>query len=192
MYYPSRSRVSSEGRGTVEKVGFVGLGIMGAAMVRNLLGAGHKLVVHNRTRAKAELFAGHGAEVADSPREVAEKSDVVVTMLPGPPEVEGRADERTRTADLLITSDASGVAEVCRRLQMPLIWAGFFALPCPLLHRFALAVVSEWCHLVPRLLTRAVPPLPLTWSCETVLPRRSRLSASEKPNGDRRSGCVGG
>jgi 2-hydroxy-3-oxopropionate reductase len=89
MYYPSRSRVSSEGRGTVEKVGFVGLGIMGAAMVRNLLGAGHKLVVHNRTRAKAELFAGHGAEVADSPREVAEKSDVVVTMLPGPPEVEG-------------------------------------------------------------------------------------------------------
>jgi lactate dehydrogenase-like 2-hydroxyacid dehydrogenase len=104
MYYPSRSRVSSEGRGTVEKVGFVGLGIMGAAMVRNLLGAGHKLVVHNRTRAKAELFAGHGAEVADSPREVAEKSDVVVTMLPGPPEVEGRADERTRTADLLITS----------------------------------------------------------------------------------------
>jgi len=73
----------------VEKVGFVGLGIMGAAMARNLLGAGHKLVVHNRTRAKAEELAKHGAVVADSPREVAEGSDVIVTMLPGPPEVEG-------------------------------------------------------------------------------------------------------
>jgi 2-hydroxy-3-oxopropionate reductase len=73
----------------VEKVGFVGLGIMGAAMARNLLGADHKLVVHNRTRAKAEELAKHGAVVADSPREVAEGSDVIVTMLPGPPEVEG-------------------------------------------------------------------------------------------------------
>jgi 2-hydroxy-3-oxopropionate reductase len=72
----------------VEKVGFVGLGIMGAAMAKNLLGAGHELVVHNRTRAKAEGLAGHGAAVADSPKEVAERSNVIVTMLPGPPEVE--------------------------------------------------------------------------------------------------------
>jgi len=71
----------------VEKMGFVGLGIMGAAMAKNLLGAGHELVVHNRTRAKAEVFAEHGAEVAGSPKEVAEKSGVIVTMLPGPPEV---------------------------------------------------------------------------------------------------------
>jgi 3-hydroxyisobutyrate dehydrogenase-like beta-hydroxyacid dehydrogenase len=68
MYYPSRSGgVSSEGDGTVEKVGFVGLGIMGAAMARNLLAAGHDLVVHNRTRAKAEELTEHGANVADSP-----------------------------------------------------------------------------------------------------------------------------
>jgi 2-hydroxy-3-oxopropionate reductase len=71
----------------VEKVGFVGLGIMGTAMARNLLEAGHELVVHNRTRAKAEELAGHGARVADSPKEVAERSDVIITMLPGPPEV---------------------------------------------------------------------------------------------------------
>jgi 2-hydroxy-3-oxopropionate reductase len=45
-------------------------------------------VVHNRTRTKAEQLAQHGARVADSPREVAEASDVVITMLPGPPEVE--------------------------------------------------------------------------------------------------------
>jgi 2-hydroxy-3-oxopropionate reductase len=71
----------------VDKVGFVGLGIMGSAMAGNLLGAGHELVVYNRTRAKAEELAGRGAVVVESPREVAERSDVVVTMLPGPPEV---------------------------------------------------------------------------------------------------------
>jgi 2-hydroxy-3-oxopropionate reductase len=72
----------------VEKVGFVGLGIMGAAMAGNLLEAGHELVVHNRTRYKAEQLAARGASVADSPREVAENSDIIITMLPGPPEVE--------------------------------------------------------------------------------------------------------
>lgn len=72
----------------MEKVGFVGVGIMGAAMAKNLLGAGHELVVHNRTKARAEKLAEHGAEVADSPHEVAARSDVVVTMLPGPSEVE--------------------------------------------------------------------------------------------------------
>ena len=72
----------------MENVGFVGLGIMGAAMAGNLLEAEHELVVHNRTRTKAEQLAQHGARVAASPREVAQTSDVVITMLPGPPEVE--------------------------------------------------------------------------------------------------------
>jgi 2-hydroxy-3-oxopropionate reductase len=72
----------------MEKVGFVGLGIMGTAMARNLLRAGHELTVHNRTRAKAEQLAKDRAEISDIPREVAERSDVVITMLPGPPEVE--------------------------------------------------------------------------------------------------------
>ncbi|CAA9450929.1 MAG: 2-hydroxy-3-oxopropionate reductase [uncultured Rubrobacteraceae bacterium] len=72
----------------MEKVGFVGLGIMGAAMASNLLEAGHELVVHNRTRTKAEQLVPYGALVADSPREVAEASDIIITMLPGPPEVE--------------------------------------------------------------------------------------------------------
>jgi 2-hydroxy-3-oxopropionate reductase len=72
----------------VEKVGFVGLGIMGGAMAGNLLEAGHELVVHNRTRTTADQLAQHGARVAASPREVAQRSDVVITMLPGPPEVE--------------------------------------------------------------------------------------------------------
>jgi 2-hydroxy-3-oxopropionate reductase len=72
----------------VERVGFVGLGIMGAAMAGNVLEAGHELVVHNRSRAKAERLAQQGASVADSPSEVAEGSAIIITMLPGPPQVE--------------------------------------------------------------------------------------------------------
>ena len=64
------------------------MGIMGAAMAGNLLEAEHELVVHNRTRTKAEQLLSYGARVADSPRELAEVSDIIITMLPGPPEVE--------------------------------------------------------------------------------------------------------
>jgi 2-hydroxy-3-oxopropionate reductase len=72
-----------------ERIGFVGLGIMGEPMARNLMGAGHELVLYNRTQRKAEeLVAEGGAEVAYSPAEVARKSDITITMLPGPPEVE--------------------------------------------------------------------------------------------------------
>jgi 2-hydroxy-3-oxopropionate reductase len=67
-----------------EKVGFVGLGIMGKPMARNLMQAGYDLVVHNRSRGKPEEL---GAEVVESPREIAEIVGVVFTMLPGPPEV---------------------------------------------------------------------------------------------------------
>jgi 2-hydroxy-3-oxopropionate reductase len=72
-------------------IGFIGLGIMGAPMAVNLGKAGYPLVVHNRTRAKAEEFAssaGTQADVADAPKEVAERSDVVITMLPDSPDVE--------------------------------------------------------------------------------------------------------
>src|SRR5215213_9522270 len=61
---------------------------MGAAMAGILLEAEHELVVHNRTRTKAEQLISYGARVADSPSELAEVSDIIITMLPGPPEVE--------------------------------------------------------------------------------------------------------
>ena len=72
-------------------IGFIGLGIMGAPMAANLRQAGYPLVVHNRTRAKAEEFAssaGTEADVADTPREAAERSEIVITMLPDSPDVE--------------------------------------------------------------------------------------------------------
>jgi 2-hydroxy-3-oxopropionate reductase len=70
-----------------EKLGFVGLGIMGRPMARTLMRAGYEVVVYNRTREKAEDLVSEGAEAAESPRELAEGCDVVFTMLPGPPEV---------------------------------------------------------------------------------------------------------
>jgi 3-hydroxyisobutyrate dehydrogenase len=66
----------------VERVGFVGLGIMGARMAANLARAGCELAVHNRTRSRAETFAAeHGARLAQTPAEVGANSDVVITMV---------------------------------------------------------------------------------------------------------------
>jgi 2-hydroxy-3-oxopropionate reductase len=70
-----------------ERVGFIGLGIMGMPMARNLMEAGYELMVHNRSPEKAEELGKEGATVAATPREVAEKSDVVITMLPDSPQV---------------------------------------------------------------------------------------------------------
>jgi len=70
------------------KVGFIGLGHMGAPMSRNVLAAGHDLVVHDvRPDAAAGLLEA-GASWAGSPRESGVDRDVVITMLPGPSQVE--------------------------------------------------------------------------------------------------------
>jgi 2-hydroxy-3-oxopropionate reductase len=77
-----------------ERVGFIGLGIMGMPMARNLMDSGYELTVHNRSPEKAEELGKEGATVAATPREVAQKSDVVITMLPDSPQVrEVVADE---------------------------------------------------------------------------------------------------
>jgi 3-hydroxyisobutyrate dehydrogenase-like beta-hydroxyacid dehydrogenase len=65
-----------------DAVGFIGLGIMGARQAANLRHAGFELTVHNRTRERAEAWAAeHGGHVAATPRELAERSDVVITMV---------------------------------------------------------------------------------------------------------------
>ncbi len=70
------------------KVGYIGLGLMGKAMARNILKAGFPLVVHNRSRAAVDELAGAGARAATSPAEVAGQVDVVFTNLPDSPDVE--------------------------------------------------------------------------------------------------------
>ena len=72
----------------MERVGFVGTGIMGAPMARNALKAGFAVTVTNRTPARAEPLAKDGATVVKTPREVAARSDIVVTMVPNTPDVE--------------------------------------------------------------------------------------------------------
>jgi 3-hydroxyisobutyrate dehydrogenase-like beta-hydroxyacid dehydrogenase len=65
-----------------DRVGFIGLGIMGSRMAANLRRAGFELVVWNRTAARAEAWAAeHGGVVADRPRDVAEQCDRVITMV---------------------------------------------------------------------------------------------------------------
>jgi 3-hydroxyisobutyrate dehydrogenase len=73
------------------KIGFIGLGMMGSGMAANLQKAGHQLVVHDVRRAAAEPYLAKGAVWADSPRAVAEQSELVFTSLPGPPEVQAVA-----------------------------------------------------------------------------------------------------
>jgi 3-hydroxyisobutyrate dehydrogenase len=73
------------------KVGFIGLGTMGAHMAMNAMKGGHQLVVNDIRRDAAEPHLAAGAKWAASPREVAEATEVVLTSLPGPPEVEAVA-----------------------------------------------------------------------------------------------------
>jgi len=70
------------------RIGFVGLGIMGKPMARNLLKAGYALTVYSRRRETIEALIAEGAQGAYSPREVGERSTVVITMVTDTPDVQ--------------------------------------------------------------------------------------------------------
>ncbi|MCC6312631.1 MAG: 2-hydroxy-3-oxopropionate reductase [Thermomicrobiales bacterium] len=72
-----------------ETIGFIGLGIMGKPMARNLAKAGYSLVIHNRSRDDTDALLAEGLAfaAADSPRQVAERAKTIITMLPDSPEV---------------------------------------------------------------------------------------------------------
>jgi 2-hydroxy-3-oxopropionate reductase len=71
----------------MSKVGFVGLGIMGKPMVANLIKGGHTLYLHSRSGVPQELTAA-GGTACGSPKEVAQKADFIITMVPDTPDVE--------------------------------------------------------------------------------------------------------
>src|SRR2546421_6863419 len=73
---------------TMERVGFVGLGIMGSPMARNAIKAGFPVTVTNRTLDRAKPLGEVGAMVVRTPKEVAERSDLVATMVTSSPDVE--------------------------------------------------------------------------------------------------------
>ena len=70
------------------RVGYIGLGLMGKSIARNILKAGFPVVVHNRSRGAVDELVAEGAVAANSPKEVAEQVDVVFTNLPDSPDVE--------------------------------------------------------------------------------------------------------
>src|SRR5512145_913349 len=70
------------------RVGYIGLGLMGKSIARNILKAGFPVLVHNRSRASVDELVAEGAAAADSPREVAAQVDVLFNNLPDTPDVE--------------------------------------------------------------------------------------------------------
>ncbi len=71
----------------MEKIGFIGLGIMGNPMAKNLLKAGYSLTVYDIVPGKIDDAVKAGAQAGSSNKDVAQKSDIVITMLPNSPEV---------------------------------------------------------------------------------------------------------
>jgi 3-hydroxyisobutyrate dehydrogenase len=70
------------------KIGWVGTGVMGNAMCGHLLGKGHEIHVNNRTKSKAENLVSKGARWCDTPRQVAQNSDIIFSIVGFPPDVE--------------------------------------------------------------------------------------------------------
>lgn len=75
------------------KVGFIGLGLMGNPMAKNILKNGFDLTVYNRTQEKTKEFKKLGASIASSPAELAQQSDVIITMVTGPEDVKEVTDQ---------------------------------------------------------------------------------------------------
>ena len=118
------------------KVGYIGLGIMGASIARNLMKAGHELVVHNRSRGIVDTLVSEGATAATSPREVAEQVEFVFTNLPDTPDVElvvlGKDGILEGGHDGLIYIDNSTIKpETARSLAEKLAEKGIAALDAP-------------------------------------------------------------
>lgn len=69
------------------KIGFIGLGVMGKPMSKNLLKAGYQLVVFNRSKTAVDELVAAGAEASEGPKALAEQVDIIITMLPDSPQV---------------------------------------------------------------------------------------------------------
>ena len=117
-------------------VGFIGLGIMGLPMARNLLDAGYELVVHNRSRTAVDELVAAGASAGSRPCQVAEQSQVVITMLPDSPDVEevalGAGGLLEAAREGMIYVDMSTIAPaVAVRVSEALTGAGVRCLDAP-------------------------------------------------------------
>ncbi len=118
------------------RIGFIGLGIMGQSMAGHLLAAGHPLTIFNRSRGKAAGLLARGAQWADTPSDVAARSDVVITMVGLPSDVEQvwlGADGVMAGArrDALLIDMTTSSPELARRLAEQAVQRGCEALDAP-------------------------------------------------------------
>jgi 3-hydroxyisobutyrate dehydrogenase-like beta-hydroxyacid dehydrogenase len=107
----------SETSADAPAVGFIGLGVMGSAIARRLLEAGHPLVVSDISRAGAADWTATGAVFVDTPAEVARACRTVFLSLPGPREVEAVADalaQAARSGDVIVDLSTNAFATVVR------------------------------------------------------------------------------
>ncbi|MBI5669103.1 MAG: NAD-binding protein [Chloroflexi bacterium] len=124
-------------RGTImAKVGYIGLGIMGSAIARNLMKAGHELIVHNRSQEIVRQLVSEGAKAALTPREVAANVEFVFTNLPDSPDVEkvvlGENGIIEGAHEGLIYIDNSTIKpEMARMIAAELAKVGIAALDAP-------------------------------------------------------------
>jgi 3-hydroxyisobutyrate dehydrogenase len=118
------------------KIGFIGTGVMGASMARHLMDAGHRLLVYNRTRNKAEALTEAGASWCASPAEISRSANVVITIVGFPEDVEalyfGRNNLFENPSDnaLLIDMTTSSPA-LARRIAKAAEEHGIYALDAP-------------------------------------------------------------
>ena len=118
------------------KVGYIGLGLMGKSIARNMLKAGFSVVVHNRSRAAVNELVAEGAIAASSAAEVAGQVDVVFTNLPDSPDVEkvvlgsGGIIE-TAQAGLVYVDNSTIKPATARMIAVKLAEKGVYALDAP-------------------------------------------------------------
>jgi 3-hydroxyisobutyrate dehydrogenase-like beta-hydroxyacid dehydrogenase len=144
------------------KVGFIGLGKMGSAMARNLIKAGHALVLYNRTRSRVEELQPLGAEVAGTPGEAASGVEALITML----------------ADDYAVEDAMlGPGQAFQSLPPGAVHIGMSTISVALSRRLAAAHRERQQHYVA--LRSLAGPRPLPQASSSSLPpdQSNRLSA---------------
>jgi 3-hydroxyisobutyrate dehydrogenase-like beta-hydroxyacid dehydrogenase len=119
-----------------KRIGYIGLGLMGKPIARNLMKAGYTLIVHNRSQAAVDELCQDGAERADSPRAVAETCDVVFTNLPDTPDVEQVVFEENGIIEgchkgMIYIDNSTIKPETARKIAATLVERGVHALDAP-------------------------------------------------------------
>jgi 2-hydroxy-3-oxopropionate reductase len=115
------------------RIGFIGLGLMGKPMARNLMKSGFELIAHNRSRAAVDELVSEGAEPAASPKEAAASADVIITMLP---------------EDLHVTEVVSGSDGVIESIRADAVLVDMSTISPTTARRLAEMVASRGAHML--------------------------------------------